>query len=88
MYKMHTWKDKILSALFDNGELWCDIEFTPFSEEELKMSTKECDFDCYHPGYSVVAFTRDFVYRYEYSGGWQTIFPTPRHPAVWLKNRG
>lgn len=36
---MFTWRDVITGALELNGERWDYIEFTPFNEDELSMSS-------------------------------------------------
>ena len=40
---MFTWRDVITGALELNGERWDDIEFTPFNEDELSMSSNPMD---------------------------------------------
>ena len=86
---MHTWKDEITTALRKNGEYWEDIEYTPFTEEQLGMSPDDSDGDLHFYGHEVAAYTEDLVYYVEFDMDWgyATVHSLPRHPEVLIKRK-
>ena len=84
---MHTWKDEITTALRKNGEYWEDIEYTPFTEEQLGMSPDDSDGDLHFYGHEVAAYTEDWVYYVEFDLDWgyATVRSLPRHPEVLIE---
>ena len=59
---MFTWRDVITGALELNGERWDDIEFTPFNEDELSMSSNPVDAENNYNPPSEAAWTEKYVY--------------------------
>ena len=86
---MHTWKDEITTALRKNGEYWEDIEYTPFTEEQLGMSPDDSDGDLHFDGHKVAAYTEEWVYYVEFylDWGYATVHSLPRHPEVLIKRK-
>ena len=82
---MFTWRDVITGALELNGERWDDIEFTPFNEDELSMSSNPSDDEHYVPP-SEAAWTRDYVYTIflEWEYDLYLIMPYLRNPPSLL----
>ena len=86
---MHTWEDEIITALRKNGEYWEDIEYTPFTEEQLGMSPDDSDGDLHFYGHEVAAYTEEWVYNVEFDMDWGygTVHSLPRHPEVLIKRK-
>lgn len=84
---MRTWEDKITTALRKNGESWEDIEYTPFTDEQIGMSPDDSDGDLHFDGHEVAAYTDEWVYYVEFDMdyGYATVHPLPRHPAVFIE---
>ena len=84
---MHTWKDEITTALRKNGECWEDIEYTPFTDEQLGMSPDDSDENLHFYGHDVAAYTEERVYYVEFDMNWgyATVQPLPRHPRVFIE---
>ncbi len=79
---MHTWKDEITTALRKNGESWEDIEYTPFTDEQLGMSPDDSDGDLHFGGHKVAAYTKEWVYyvNFDMDFGHAFVHSLPRHP--------
>ena len=84
---MHTWQDEINTALRKNGEEWEDIEYTPFTDEQLGMSPDDSDGDLHSDGHEVAAYTEDLVYYVEFDldFGYASVHSLPRHPEVLIE---
>ncbi len=84
---MHTWKDEINTALRKNGESWEDIEYTPFTDEQLEMSPDDSDGDLHFDGHDVAAYTEEWVYYVEFDMdyGYASVYSLPRHPEVLIE---
>ena len=84
---MHTWKDEITTALRKNGEYWEDIEYTPFTDEQIEMSPDDSDGDLHFYGHEVAAYTEEWVYNVEFDMDWgyASVHSLPRHPEVLIK---
>lgn len=86
---MHTWADEITTELRKNGESWEDIEYTPFTDEQLGMSPDDSDGDLHFDGHEVAAYTEDLVYYVDFDLDWgyATVHSIPRHPEVLIKRK-
>ena len=86
---MHTWKDEITTALRKNGEYWEDIEYTPFTDEQIGMSPDDSDGDLHFGGHEVAAYTEEWVYYVDFDMDWgyATVHSLPRHPEVLIKRK-
>ncbi len=84
---MHTWKDEITTELRKNGEYWEDIEYTPFTDEQLLMSPDDSDEDLHFSGHSVAAYTEKWVYYVDFDMdfGYAFVRSLPRHPGVFIE---
>ena len=84
---MHTWEDEITTALRKNDEYWADIEYTPFTDEQLGMSPDDSDGDLHFYGHEVAAYTEEWVYyvNFDMDWGYATVHSLPRHPEVLIK---
>ena len=84
---MYTWKDEITTALCKNGEYWADIEYTPFTDEQLVLSPDDFDEDLYFSGHAVAAYTEEYVYyvEFDFDYGYAFVHSLPRHPEVLIK---
>ena len=84
---MHTWKDEITTELRKNGEYWEDIEYTPFTDEQIGMSPDDSDGDLHFDGHEVAAYTEEWVYyvNFDMDWGYATVHSLPRHPEVFIK---
>ena len=84
---MFTWRDVITGALELNGESWDDIEFTPFTDEQLGMSPDDSDGDLHFYGHDVAAYTEKWVYYVEFDldCGYASVHSLPRHPEVLIE---
>ena len=84
---VRTWKDEITTALRKNGESWDDIEFTPFTDEQLGMSPDDSDGDLHFYGHEVAAYTEELVYYVEFDLDWwhASVHSLPRHPEVLIE---
>ncbi len=84
---MHTWEDEIATALCRNGESWEDIEYTPFTDEQLGMSPDDSDGDLHFSGHDVAAYTKEFVYYVDFDMDWgyASVHSLPRHPRNTLR---
>lgn len=84
---MHTWKDEITTALRKNDEAWEDIEYTPFTEEQLVLSPDDSAGDLHFEGYEVAAYSEEWVYYvvYDFDWGCASVHSLPRHPRVFLE---
>ena len=85
---MHTWKDEITTELCRNGESWDDIEYTPFTDEQLEMSPDDSDEGLHFYGHDVAAYTKERVYYVDFNMDWgyASVHSIPRHPrnTLWL----
>ena len=81
---MHTWKDEITTALRKNGESWEDIEYTPFTDEQLVLSPDDSDGDLHFYEHDVAAYSEEWVYYVEFDldRGYASVHSVPRHPEV------
>ena len=79
---MSTWRDVITGALELNGERWDDIEFTPFNEDELSMSSNPRDDDEHYVPPEEAAWTKRYVYAiwFESEEDYYLITPYLRNP--------
>ena len=79
---MFTWRDVITGALELNGEKWDDIEFTPFNEYSLTMSSNPRDDDEHYVPPEEAAWTKNYVYTiwFESEEGYYLITPYLRNP--------
>ena len=86
---MHTWKDEITTALRKNGEYWEDIEYTPFTDEQIGMSPDDSDGDLHFDGHEVAAYTEEWVYyvNFDMDWGYASVHSLPRHPEVLIKRK-
>ena len=84
---MHTWKDEITTELRKNGEYWEDIEYTPFTDEQIGMSPDDSDGDLHFGGHKVAAYTEEWVYyvNFDVDWGYATVHSLPRHPRVFIE---
>ena len=84
---MHTWKDEITTALRKNGESWEDIEYTPFTDEQLVLSPDDSDEDLHFYGHDVAAYSEDWVYYVEFDLDWgyASVHSLHRHPGVLIE---
>lgn len=84
---MRTWKDKITAALCKNGESLEDIEYTPFTDEQLGMSPDDSDGDLFFDGHEVAAYTEEWIYyvEFDFDYGYASVQSLPRHPRVVLE---
>ena len=84
---MFTWRDVITGALELNGERWDDIEFTPFTDEQLVLSPDDSDGDLHFYGHEVAAYTEEWVYYVEFDLDWgyASVHSLPRHPEVLIE---
>jgi len=84
---MHTWEDEITTALRKNGESWEDIEYTPFTDEQIGMSPDDSDGDLHFYGHEVAAYTEEWVYYVDFDMdfGYASVHSLPRHPEVLIK---
>ena len=84
---MYTWKDEINTALRKNGESWEDIEYTPFTDEQLGMSPDDSDGDLHFDGHEVAAYTEEWVYYVDFGMDWgcASVHSLPRHPRVFIE---
>ena len=84
---MHTWKDEITTELRKNGEYWEDIEYTPFTDEQLGMSPDDSDGDLHFDGHEVAAYTEEWVYyvNFDMDWGYASVHSLPRHPEVFIE---
>ena len=86
---MYTWKDEITTELRKNSEYWEDIEYTPFTDEQLGMSPDDSDGDLHFYGHDVAAYTEEWVYYTEFDLDWgyASVHSLPRHPEVLIKRK-
>ena len=79
---MFTWRDVITGALELNGEKWDDIEFTPFNEYSLTMSSNPRDDDEHYVPPEEAAWTKNYVYTiwFESDEDYYLITPYLRNP--------
>ena len=84
---MHTWKDEITTELRKNGEYWEDIEYTPFTDEQLGMSPDDSDGDLHFEGHEVAAYTEEWLYYVDFDMdyGYASVHSLPRHPRVFIE---
>ena len=84
---MYTWEDEITTALRKNGESWEDIEYTPFTDEQLGMSPDDSDGDLHFDGHEVAAYTKEWLYYVEFDMdyGYASVHHLPRHPDVLIE---
>ena len=84
---MHTWKDEITTALRKNGEYWEDVEYTPFTDEQLVLSPDDFDGALHFDGHEVAAYTEDWVYYvyFDMDWGYASVHSLPRHPMVFIE---
>ena len=84
---MYTWEDEIITALRKNGEYWEDIEYTPFTDEQLEMSPDDSDGDLHFYGHDVAAYTKERVYYIDFDRdyGYASVHSLPRHPEVLIE---
>jgi hypothetical protein len=84
---VRTWREAFTEALRKNGESWADIEYTPFTDEQLGMSPDDSDEDLHFYGHDVAAYSEDWVYYVEFDENWEyaSVHSLPRHPEVLIK---
>ena len=84
---MHTWYDEITTELRKNGEYWEDIEYTPFTDEQLGMSPDDSDGDLHFEGHEVAAYTEEWVYyvNFDMDWGYASVHSLPRHPRTFIE---
>ena len=84
---MITWKERIMRALELNGESWDDIEYTPFTDEQLVLSPDDSDGDLHFDGHEVAAYTEEWVYYVDFDMDWgyASVHSLPRHPRVFIE---
>ena len=84
---MHTWRDEINTELRKNGESWEDIEYTPFTDEQLEMSPDDSDGELHFYGHAVAAYTEERVYYVDFDMDWgyASVHSLPRHPRVFIE---
>ena len=79
---MFTWKERITRALELNGERLDDIEYTPFNEYSLTMSSNPRDDDEHYVPPAEAAWTKNYVYTiwFESEEDYYLITPYLRNP--------
>ena len=84
VYHDYSWKERIARALELNGESWDCMEYTPFNEKALSMSSDPRD-DCRHyvPP-AEAAWTKNYVYTiwFDAEDGYYLITPYLRNPPA------
>ena len=81
---MFTWRDVITRALELNGESWDDIEYTPFNEYSLAMSSNPRDDYGHYVPPEEAAWTKNYVYTiwFESEEDYYLVVPYLRNPSI------